>query len=327
MPARIGGVPPFGDLFAGGNCGIDLFFVLSGFIIATVHAGDIGRPERISNYLFNRIARIYPAVWIMTVFALVLYAGSFGGSEKASKLLPWPVTASFLLLPQSGDALVNVTWTLKYEIAFYAMFAVMIAHRYLGLLLIGLWQTAVLVAWFAQVPSDIGTFYLRPICLEFGVGLACAWCLRQPFGRRLRLPWIALWAVGLGAFAVGGFVHPAAASWAGVACALGAGAIIAGMVRLEEFGILRVQPVLVALGGASYSIYLVHYAVITLLAIGLTRLHVHGSSGWALVVAAGGVTSGVAFNYLVDQPVQRWLRARKDLWVGSALSTQPATGD
>ena len=130
--------PPLGNFFSGGNRGIHLFFVLSGFIIATVHAGDIGRPDRVSNYLFNRVTRIYPAVWIMTVLALVLYDASFGGSEKVSKLQPWSVAASFLLLPQSGDALVNVTWTLKYEIAFYALFAVTIASRWLGLLVIGL---------------------------------------------------------------------------------------------------------------------------------------------------------------------------------------------
>ena len=144
-------------------------------------------------------------------------------------------------------------------------------------------------------------------------------------GQRVRLPWIALLAVGIGAFTTGGLLHPAEASWAGVACALGAGAIIAAMVRLEQAGILRVPHVSVVLGGASYSIYLVHYAVISLLAIGLARLHVHSTTGCALVLAASGVAAGVAFNLLVDQPVQRWLRARKNHWVRAVPRPQRAT--
>lgn len=182
-----------------------------------------------------------------------------------------------------------------------------------------------IVAWLTRIPSDSATFYLRPICLEFGLGLACAWFLRQSFGQCVRLPWIALLAVGIGAFVAGGLLHPAATSWARLACALGAGTIITAMVRLEQSGMLRAPHVSVVLGGASYSIYLVHYAVISLLAIRLARLHVHSTTNWALVLAAGGVASGIAFNVFVDQPVQSWLRARKNHWVRAAPRPQRAT--
>src|SRR4051794_40346773 len=64
---------PFGGMFAAGFRGVDLFFVLSGFIITYVHRTDVGRPWRLANYAFNRLARIYPAVWITTLLAGSLY--------------------------------------------------------------------------------------------------------------------------------------------------------------------------------------------------------------------------------------------------------------
>ena len=71
--------------------GVDLFFVLSGFMIAHVHAPDFGRRVRLGNYIFNRVARVYPAVWVMTAFATGLCATGFGGHEKAGKLTGWGV--------------------------------------------------------------------------------------------------------------------------------------------------------------------------------------------------------------------------------------------
>ena len=85
------GVTPFAGLFVSGSRGVDLFFVISGFIIAHVHARDVGRPWRLANYVFNRAARIYPAVWITTLFAASLYAMGFGGADKAES---WPGGAS-----------------------------------------------------------------------------------------------------------------------------------------------------------------------------------------------------------------------------------------
>ena len=52
------GFLPFNDLFSAGHRGVDLFFVISGFITAYVHSEDLGRPHRLNNYIFNRAARI-----------------------------------------------------------------------------------------------------------------------------------------------------------------------------------------------------------------------------------------------------------------------------
>ena len=309
------GKTPFGGLFVSGYRGVDLFFVISGFIIAHVHARDVGRPWRLANYAFNRAARIYPAVWIMTLFAASLYAVGYGGADKADKLAGWSVTASLLLLPQVGDALVSVTWSLKYEMFFYVVFAVLIVNQRAGLVVLGLWQAAVLVvsaAWPTE-PLGMEGYYLRSLCLEFSVGIACAWCVGRPLlVARMHLAvgqWLLL-ALGLSGFGYGLYIAEYA-DWAGVPCALGAGAIIVALILLEQSGRIRVPQGLVVLGGASYSIYLVHFSVITVLAMALAHARaIPLSNAVFLAGAAISVAAGVAFDRFIDQPIQRALRRR-----------------
>jgi exopolysaccharide production protein ExoZ len=309
------GTSPFAGMFVGGYRGVDLFFVLSGFIIARVHTADIGRPRRLGNYVFNRIARVYPAVWIMTACAGGLYAAGFGGALKTGKLTAWGIAASALLLPQIGAPLVNVTWTLKYEVFFYLVFGVMIMDLRVGLAFLGAWQLAVLSAspWFPQGVPLPGGFYLRSICLEFSVGLACAWLLGRPrfvMALHCAVAQRAVLAVGIAIF-VGGMWAQVDSIAAGIASALGAGAVIVGLILLEQSGRIHVPPALVQLGGASYAIYLVHFSIITLLATVLVRVPaVPRNDAVYLAVAAFAVTVGLAFHRLVDQPIQRLLQRK-----------------
>jgi len=315
--ARAGHVP-FGGLFGSGNRGVDLFFVLSGFIIAYVHGDDMGRPSRLTNYLFNRIARIYPAVWVMTVPAIVIYSLGFGGADKAVKLVPTSIVASALLLPQTGVALVNVTWTLTYEIFFYALFAITIVNLRAGLVLLLLWQTATAAIALSGIYSGLPNSYVGPLCLEFGVGLACAWWIRRSQGAKGPFAWAVLLAAGIVVFVIGMWFDDAI-SWSGALPALGAGMVIVALVRMEQAGRLRVPNLLVTLGGASYAIYLVHFSIITLFAAALVHWRVPVTDVLCAAVAASAVIAGLLFDRIVDQPIQRWLRQRKVEMLGRKL--------
>lgn len=319
----------FGGAFDAGHRGVDLFFVLSGFIIAHIHGADLGRPGRLGGYALSRVTRIYPAVWIMSALAVALYALGFGGAEKAAKLDPAALITSVLLLPQPGDALVNVTWTLTYEMFFYALFAVAIVNRRLGLTLLLLWQAAIAAVALSGAELGFSGHYLRSLCLDFSVGLACAWWVRRPArAARPALHW-ALLAAGTVGF-VAGMALDGRLSWSGAFCTLGAGAIILALVRLEQARRLHVPGALVRLGGASYAIYLVHFSVIAVLAALLRRAEVPVTDVLCLAVAAAGVMAGLMFDRLFDQPVQRWLRrlrgrgASADARVVEA-ARQPAT--
>src|SRR5487761_2014894 len=136
------GVPvPLGDLFFFGHAGVDFFFVLSGFIIMHVHASDIGRPGRLGHYLQRRFTRIYPFYWI--VLLLTVLALALSSRPDAFPSIPY-ITSSALLLPGGGAPVVPVAWTLKNEVVFYAVFSVLILHRNLGLVLLGVWLAIIL---------------------------------------------------------------------------------------------------------------------------------------------------------------------------------------
>jgi len=314
---RTGNVAFFGA-FTNGDKGVDLFFVLSGFIITYVHSSDIGRPERFANYAFNRLSRIYPAVWIMTAFALLVYAAGFGGADKAAKLSAWNIIASALLLPQHADALVNVTWTLKYELCFYAVFSLLLFSRRWGAVMLLLWQGAVLAALLLGVESEsLAAYYLRPICLEFMIGVACAaLVLRRDSFPGLRSPALQLLMLiaGIVGFVGGALLQtygvPGARELSRVAVyGCSAGLIIMALVLAEMDGRLPIAKALVYLGGASYAIYLVHFSVTTLIVALLVKLALVPLNGAMLtLVALAAVLAGIGFHEWIDQPIQRRLR-------------------
>jgi exopolysaccharide production protein ExoZ len=316
------GVDVFGGLFANANRGVDLFFVLSGFVITLAHRHDWGHPRRLGGYLFNRAGRIYPGVWIMSALAVAMYAAGtrlgvavgMGGADQSGRLGAWNIIAGTLLLPQPGVALVNVTWTLTCEIFFYGAFGLLILERRLLAALL-LWQALILGSALTGVTFETGwaRYYLGPMGLEFGIGMAFA--LLVPRGGML--PALTRAAVPIAGLLLGTvmFIGNVLLESQGspltdvIIYGLGGGLIVGSLALLELSGRRWWPRLLVDLGEASYSIYLLHFSVVTLLSGALLRLRVVPMGpAVALLVAAVAVAAGVAFHRCVDQPIQRALR-------------------
>ncbi len=332
------GVNVFGGLFSEGSRGVDLFFVLSGFVITYVHLRDWGRPERLGTYLFNRVCRIYPSVWIISALAIATYfVGTHldtpvgvRGSDHADKFEAWNLIAGVFLLPQKGIALVNVTWTLKHEMLFYLLFALPIIERRFFLLIL-LLQTAVLGCVLGNVRfEDTWIIYiLGPIKLEFGLGMLCAYVVMHrdsvPMLNGRAWPAVGL-LLGTAIFAGGAMIdtywHDFLPLPELMIYGIGSALVVACAALVELSGRLPKSPLLISLGDASYSIYLVHFAVIATISGLLTGQHFPAPDSFvALIVAGVGVIAGVAFHRYVDRPVQRVLRpARRYLQFGTAAS-------
>jgi peptidoglycan/LPS O-acetylase OafA/YrhL len=98
-----------------GWVGVEIFFVISGFVIAN-SARNVSARE----FLIGRVLRLYPAVWVcstLTFIVLLLFAGG-----SASKFVgPW--LKAMLLIPKglNGQWLDCIYWTLAAEMAFYAL--------------------------------------------------------------------------------------------------------------------------------------------------------------------------------------------------------------
>ena len=107
--------------FQYGMVGVDLYFVISGFIITLMCKGRFGRQGEAPRFLWRRFIRVYPIFlfWCLAVFAVfLLHPGMVNTSHGRPDVL-----RSFLLLPQRNLPLLLVSWTLVYEAFFYVLFA------------------------------------------------------------------------------------------------------------------------------------------------------------------------------------------------------------
>jgi exopolysaccharide production protein ExoZ len=298
-----------GHLVAFGHAGVDFFFVLSGFIIFEAHRDDIGNSKRLSHYIERRVTRIYPVYWI--ILALTLLAASM-----SSKAFPtaYHIVTSFFLVPTRQDPVMVDAWTLQHEMLFYTVFALIILNRRLGIAVFALWLALIVVARLVPIQSDSG-FLLKlssSFNFEFFLGMGAAW-----FGRWWKAPAPVLFVIaGVAAFlALGAAEDAALVANSSLLLHLGYGTAamlaVIGLVALErDYGLAAPRP-MVVLGGASYSLYLVHVLAIGAIWQIVLKFRLEGAVPvWVVysVLIVGAVVTGVVFNYLVEKPAIAFAR-------------------
>lgn len=247
-----------------GFAGVDLFFVISGFIIAHTQSGMWGQPHALPGYLFRRFWRLYPFFWIVMLIAVPTVGLGLNHAEATD----WP--AWMTLTPTANpNHYIGPAWTLVYEVVFYAAFGVlMLLPRRVAPWALVVWAVAVGVAeilktedWFYAATID--RVLISPLIWEFLMGCAIAWAVRKfppRYGRTAMVLGVIWAACGLALFAVPG--QPYALSTKliervaifGIASAL----LVYGAIAAEREGTLAFPRWLRATGDASYSIYLWH---------------------------------------------------------------------
>lgn len=129
-------------LFAYGWIGVDLFFVISGFIMVWVTQRIKSTPTTAIRFIISRVVRIYPLWWV-SVSLVGLFFFIIHGVPASIDVMPknqaWAYYAKSLFLwPQELAPLLDVGWTLIHEMFFYIIFALIIALGMRGRLLWGL---------------------------------------------------------------------------------------------------------------------------------------------------------------------------------------------
>lgn len=286
-----------------GHTGVDLFFVISGFIILYIHYDDIGRPLRLGRYVRRRLTRIYPPYWLALVATIIMDAIAHNALPSSMSVI-----RSLSLIPSRTEPLLGIAWTLQFEIVFYVEFAVLIAHRRAGLALFAcflLWTIATLLglASSGPLPPSLCETYV----LEFFIGMATAWYLRavppaqRPMrGTPLLCAGIILFAL-VGAAEDAGFLNPQAP---GLRLAYGApaGLIVLGLAILSERGVTFPRPLLL-LGRASYSIYLFQFVCIGLIWHVWQPAGPHAPMLAFVTLATAGLAGGTLIGVYVERPL------------------------
>lgn len=308
------GAPLLRALFQPGHAGVDLFFLLSGFIIAHVHSRDVGKgakePARIMHYGWRRFSRLFPIYWIALAASLAMGLATGHPPPEMPRLL-----SALLLLPADAEPLLGVAWTLQYEVVFYVAFALLIFSRPLGLAVFAGWGVAILLGLVGGAhlpgPAQFATAYN----LEFLGGMAIALavrrgCMTEP-NLTVACGLLGILAAGIaeGTGWLDGYGAAARAAY-GVPCAL----LIWGLVAREQRGPVAVPGWLRMLGGASYSIYLFQFIWIgiawkLLQLTGIDRTA--GATGCFALLSTAGVVGGVATAQWLEKPLLAVMRGRR----------------
>lgn len=291
--------------------GVDIFFVISGFIMYYMMHGRFGEAGAPLDFLRRRIIRIVPLYWITTalMLAAILAAPQLinnGGLDLkhiiASYLfLPWP-RADGELFP-----LLSLGWTLNYEMLFYALFAVALLLPRKPALIALLAAFVALIAAGLTVPDGVFMlkFWGNPMIGEFLMGIAVAALFLD--GRRLS----AGAAIGL---VVGGialaliFFQTSAYETVSRLFTGGIPAVLIVAAAVLGPSLADTRPArLLALGGdASYALYLTHPFTIKLFGVVGTKIGLPLPAIYALGFIMTVLVS-VAVHLAVEKPIGQWL--------------------
>jgi peptidoglycan/LPS O-acetylase OafA/YrhL len=309
-----------------GFAGVDLFFVLSGFIMVAVAERGVGALE----FLWRRAVRIYPIYWLISVMVLgiVMVAPAMDHSVLQ---MPDSLVRSFLLFPDRTTPLLPGSWTLVYEVYFYLVFAIFLA---LGIPIIAglvIWGT-LLAGLAAAIPHQIALspvlqVMTNPLAAEFMMGAAVGLLWRSHVtpvpllvgaagiaGLVLSISYAAPAVALIGYnYASSSFIqNPHLDAWRVVLFGIPLAMIIYALAAIERWPRRPKPPAfLVALGDWSYATYLAHLLIISV----VTRLSAFlfptgGVVASALIVATVLVAAnlaGAALHILFERPSLKWL--------------------
>jgi peptidoglycan/LPS O-acetylase OafA/YrhL len=244
--------------------GVDLFFVLSGFLMWAITAETDQSPQI---FMSRRIARIVPLYWFMTtvVAAIMLFAPNL---MVSSKFILSNVIGSYLFIgmPHSTGWLLpalTVGWTLNMEMLFYVIFAFSLT---LPRTTRGIAISATLLLLMAAgtiLPKNNlwVTQYTSTILLEFIFGIAIAEIYRRGGFRQVRP--LACWAL-IGAGVVGFILFATESPFSrGITAGIPAAIMFVGFLGFDANKEARPIPLLKFIGDASYSLYLIHILVLS----------------------------------------------------------------
>ncbi|PHR91582.1 MAG: hypothetical protein COA69_10315 [Robiginitomaculum sp.] len=277
-----------------GYMGVDLFFVISGFVMVYVTRGlNSGSAKssaytlkQVGRFLYARMTRIYPLWWVFSgLMALYFWIAYHVPADPyrisgAGEVVPY-LAKSFLLIPQHHLPVLSVGWTLIHEMYFYIVFAgiLLLPKRALPLALAA-WAACIALAFYAGLTSSSQSIaqsfpevLFSLLSLEFIGGAFVGYLVTRGTTRAAGLCAIA----GAILIVVGCLVFTSAEGtlglWGRVAVfAVPCSLLVYGLTGLETRGHFHMPDWIVQIGNWSYSLYLSHILVLSGIVMILEKL-------------------------------------------------------
>ena len=315
-----------------GWAGVDLFFVISGFIMVYV-TRETGRSfGDVRKFLTSRITRIYPLWWVCAGIMMVYFWVTYGIPAAPDRIAGPNEAATYavksmLLIPQDAPPILGLGWTLIHEMFFYLIFALILflPKKYLLPALIA-WAVLTVAGSFLIWPAAFGRNILEllasPFSLEFIAGGIAGWLVSRGRFAAPQLCFyggIVLAVIGFIAFSQNGESSYTVSRVA--IFTLPFVLLVYGAVGREIVAEKRYPLWLSRLGDWSYSLYLTHYIVL----VTLRRIYRMaapenlkvGAEGaldnvvFAVLALAISIVTSAIFYTIIERPAVNFFKQRR----------------
>ncbi len=335
---------------SGGFVGVDVFFVISGFLITRLLFESQRRHGRVQlvEFYVRRMKRLLPAAALVTLAVLVaarLWSNALQAEDISEDAVYSALYGMNLHLAAEGtdylksdDAASPLThyWSLSIEEQFYVglpllvLALVLVNRTYRRVALIGALAMVVVVSLLRSITmtpdNGVDAYYsLSTRAWEFGIGGLIALFAPAMLKIPRLLAIVGSW-LGIVLIAFAGFAFDNSTGFPGSAAlipVLGAGLVIVGGARQHDEGAERLlgTPPAQWIGKLSYSLYLWHWPVLVFLPLAIDK---EMNTGWTLIAIAIAVALSVLTFQFVETPI-RELSMRKPIWLAPGLGLSAGT--
>jgi peptidoglycan/LPS O-acetylase OafA/YrhL len=286
--------PPIHRVVQWGWAGVNLFFVLSGFLITGIILDSRDDPHFFRNFYARRSLRIWPVYVLLLLLVFVLVPLTFDGFWSAvyqTRHAPWLYLVLFVqnLFVLTLPGTIGPTWSLAIEEQFYVIWApvaraVRNGHLLVALLLVALASPFVRAANHGALTPTHTLIHLDG--LAFGSMIAVA--LRTVRWTQIAFQRIAIVAMGLAVPVLGYLLYVGSAFSDSFLALLFAGGLLLALTTTGSrrlFNRALTSRPLRFYGRISYGLYMVHILVFTLIGAFDERMNKYGTTGALTVVA------------------------------------------
>ncbi len=318
-----------------GQSGVDLFFVISGFVMVSVSTGRFARSGETWRFLWSRLTRIYPTYWFyfLLTAAVALIKPQWVNSTQGHQA---ELFSSFLLLPGNKLPLVMVAWSLIHELWFYIVFSVLLQLNERQLLPSLLFWGAIIVIVNVLVEvADLTAgirIVLHPYTLEFIIGALVSIFISSEYAgkftqRMSHMTIMVVLPVGLTLVYAFEILKDASLMRANVIGTL-YGLLVLSLVSLEREKKAIAPGFLQFIGDMSYTVYLSHVLVLSAIGKLWTMANPPQDSlidnmFVCLTMLAAAICYGWIGYRLIEKPILRISHRLRTRWYETDWQSSP----
>ncbi len=299
-------------IFSNGGAGVDIFFVISGFVMVISSKSLTDRNDGWKLFIVRRLIRIVPLYWLLLSVKVltILFLPSL---LRDSTFDPIAIISSYLFLPSYNNEgeiapILYVGWSLNFEMFFYSLLAIAMALRIDSLRFITAVFTLLCLLAIVRTPDwPVASFYFDTIVLEFALGMMIA----RAIGKGLSLPAaVCIGLILIGSIGLAPTWEKVPTLWRPLVWGIPAAMIVMGVVGLEPVLKGHYPQLLLFMGSASYALYLVHPLIAPLVPSAMARLGAASAGLSILLSVIASIFAAALVYHYAETRATRFLRKR-----------------